>query len=72
MQGTHTRGKGNGTVGVAKGYSYRDSLRGVRLRTHLAREGVLGLGERGFSRFEAFEYQQESDTGQRIEDSRVW
>ena len=43
---TYTRGESNGTVRVAEGYSYRDSLRGVRLRTHLARVYVVWLRER--------------------------
>jgi hypothetical protein len=42
---TFTTGISNGAVRIAKGYSYRDSLRGVRLRTHLARGDVVWLCE---------------------------
>jgi hypothetical protein len=37
FQDTYTSGKANGAVRVAKGDSYRNPLRGVCLRTHLAR-----------------------------------
>jgi len=56
--GTYTRSESNGTVRVAKGYAYRDSLRGVRLRTHLARGDVFGLRKEDSSQTKAVQYRQ--------------